>query len=51
MRVFGKLRSSDNTAQLHPAKGYTELISVQRSKEIVREKNLISESFQVKVRS
>ena len=48
MSVFGKLRSSDNTAQLHPAKCYTELISVQR---IVREKNIISESFQVKVRS
>ena len=49
LRKLGKLFRRDSTAHMHPRKRDAELISVQRMEKILRERNITSKPFHVKV--
>ena len=49
MRFLRKLFRRDSTAHMHPRKRDAELISVQRMEKILRERNITSKPFHVKV--
>ena len=51
LRKLRKLFRRDSTAHMHPRKKDDELITVQRMERVLRERNISSKSFHVKVSS